>query len=56
MGLDVDQLNLKSCTIDIVSLAYWGGSPSMKYSNPALETRVWKSYRIPAAFMNSEHG
>jgi hypothetical protein len=56
MGLDVDQLNLKSCTTDIVSLANWGGSPSTKYSNPALESKVWKSYKILAAFINSEHG
>jgi hypothetical protein len=56
MGLDVDQLNLKSCTTDIVSLAYWGGSPSIKCYNPALEIRVCKSCRIPAAFMNSKHG
>jgi hypothetical protein len=56
MGLDEDQLNLKFCTTDIVSLAYWRGSSSTKCSNPALEIRVWKSCRIPAAFMNSEHG
>jgi hypothetical protein len=33
MGLDVDQLKLKSCTTDIVSLANWGGSPSIKCSS-----------------------
>jgi hypothetical protein len=56
MGLEVDQVNLKSCTTDIVSLIYWGGSSSTKCSNPVLEIKVWKSYRIPAALIKSEKG
>jgi hypothetical protein len=52
----MDQLNLKSCTTDIVSLTYWGGSPVIKCFNPALEIRFWKSCGILVAFMNFEHG
>jgi hypothetical protein len=56
MGLEVDQVNLKFYTTGIVSLTYWGGSPSIECSNPALKIKVWKSYKILAALIKSEQG